>query len=266
MTMNKDVLQQELSGIQKDLELYSKAIDDTGWLDVVKMKKTIQKLKMLISNIEALLSVLTMRDDLISNRKNDQLLQTMVSSELALFSPDWALWAQNESSLTFMEVKNVGTVPSVTNLVTFEFQPRTSIQNIIFFCISKESGIHFKFCVQPCELVKTVHALLKSFQSAVVITKKIPIEMPVVPKMGELLTKFDKNMLMDISDYLPVKFEDTMLDGPLNTNDGKFSQTVSNLSIFKSDPQEGIETLHTLPSEIHAHVTRKETSGFRQTM
>ena len=261
MAMNKNILQKELSGIQKDLELYSKAIDDTGWLDVEKMKNTIKKLKMLITNTEALRSVFAMRDDLMINGRNDlQLLQTMVSSELALFSPDWALWAQNGYSLTFMEVKNAGTVPSVTNLVTFEFQPSTNIQNIIFLCISKESGIHFKFCVQPCELVKTVHALLKSFQSAVVITKKTLGQMPEVPKMEELVTKCDKNMSMDISGYLPVKSEDTLIDGPANTlvADKNFCQSVRNLSIVKSDPQEGIRTLHALPSEIHSHVTRKE--------
>ena len=181
------ILQKELASLLKDLKLFSKTVDDTDTLNILNVKRTIQKLEHLIPTIKSLLDgATTMDGNLWNDGKNrSDFVQTMLCSELALFSPQWAVWVQNEFSLMFMEVSNVCEVPSVTNFVTFEFHHSTNSKAVIFFCIPKKLGIRLKFIVQPCELVKSVAGLLKSFQSTVVLANKI--QEPVGSKMKNVV-------------------------------------------------------------------------------
>ena len=98
------ILQKELASLLKDIKLFSKTVDDTDTLNILNVKRTIQKLEHLIPTIKSLLDgATTMNGNLWNDGKNcSDFVQTMLCSELALFSPQWAVWVQNEFSLMFI--------------------------------------------------------------------------------------------------------------------------------------------------------------------
>ena len=215
MAFNQCNLQKELSCIQKDLALYSTAVGDTGNLDVKSVRKIAHRFVTLMRYIEGMFSSTTIKDGALKeNNSYMHYVQTMLCSELASFSPQWAVWVQNKFSLTFMEVSSACEVPFVTNFVTFDFQNSTNSKDVIFFCIPKKLGIRLKFVVQPCELVKTVAGLLKSFQSTTVQAKKIPE--PLSPTIEDCLTPNECDLEVSVHNtcYLPVKSE--IIDDEIN--------------------------------------------------
>ena len=160
--------QKQLKRIQKDLRLFSKISTQNGLFSRKHVNATIESMEILISQIAAWVESAASKKSEIDGTANH--LLRVLCDKLA-FS-EWAIWAQNETSITFLRVHQMTGKVAVDSCVTFHFYPSTDFKTVAIHCQTDLLKSQFKTIVESSQLADTVFALLKSFQPTIVWAKR----------------------------------------------------------------------------------------------